>query len=138
MKYENKSFKMVAKDVVFNYTLKSFDFRTFGFNFIAVNFNPRFYGYVYGGIVSQKFDQIYNRTVQYYTLFFSTNDIQTYAINKTEFRDYEKLENVSTSYEMIAILATNRFGTYVLFRFNSSIKYCTLDEVNTHFNQMFV
>ena len=54
-----------------------------------------------------------------------------------EFKDdSEKLENISIFFEMIAILVTNQFDTYVLFRFSSAIKYCTLDEVNTHFNEI--
>ena len=56
-----------------------------------------------------------------------------------EFKDNsEKLKNISDSFEMIAILVTNRSETYVLYRFSHAIMYCTLDEVNTHFNQMFV
>ena len=137
MKYENNLFEMVAKDVVTIHPISFADIRTFGFTFPCL----KEIKIICMGIMFQKIDVTYKRTVGYYTSFL-TNDSNIYELKITEMNEdvpeyLKKLENLSDSNEIIGILVTFRSDTYVFFRFKSAINYCTLDEVNTHFNQFF-
>ena len=151
MSFENKFFKKVRKVSTTKGNFGYMDDISFAFNFLKGE--DSLIPHIFTGLVSQKFDGTYNRNFRYITytshtflkMRLTSIDIKAnYTVMekiKGIHPDFNstatKLENISNSYEMIAVLVSERLDNYVLFRFNSSIKYCPLDEVNTHFDQNY-
>ena len=141
MRYKDNSFIKdplgSTKDMVSN----DMSYYTFGFHYRTVHNEKSRSSALYIGFVSQKFDGTYKRKVRYFCFLFQSLGNQPKEKLEVVLPGFknpsEKLKHISDSFEMIAILVTKRLTTYVLFRFSSAIKYCTLDEVNTHFNQVF-
>ena len=86
-------------------------------------------------LVSEEFNEenmTYNRYFDDYFVTISTKKKKVFFVQNTNQSIVDHFKNISNTLELIGAFVTNESDIILFFRIDSTIKYCSVDEVNTY------